>query len=188
MRKVLMILLGIALVTSMVGVVSAANNFDSDVVYPSVGKDQIDHDYTSQPIPVTFNIQQEQYRVTIPSKIEFSSSVLKVETYAEITEATLVHGSSLNLSVDSAHDWKLKHLSASETYLNYQLTATLSDNSKKVLDQDDTGAVDILTLSGVHESKTTLVFEITGEPATTGSYADSLTFNAHITRPPSTGA
>ena len=181
MRKVLMILLGIALVTSMVGVVSAAD-FDSDLVSPTTG-DQIDHAYTSEPVPVTFNIQKEQYRVTIPSKIEFSPSVLTVNTYAEITEATLIYGSSLNLSVESTNDWRLKHVSDIDTYINYQLTAILSDDSEIVLDQDNIEAVDILTLSGVHESRTDLVFEITGEPVATGSYEDSLTFKAYITRP-----
>ena len=72
MRKGLIIVLGIAFVLSLTGVVSAADPlaedmFDTSHIFPGDGGKEIDDDYVSAYVPVTFDISSEQYTVTIPS-------------------------------------------------------------------------------------------------------------------------
>lgn len=189
MRKGLIIVLGIAFVLSLTGVVSAADPlaedmFDTSHIFPGDGGKEIDDDYVSAYVPVTFDISSEQYTVTIPSKIAFSPTVRRVETYAEITDATLIQGSSLNLTVKSNKGWKLEHLENSGVFVEYEVTATDSDTEAIIahITSSSPAIVDILQLSNVHSKKTKLVFELTGDPTFTGGYADTLTFTAKITR------
>ena len=168
MKKVLMILLTLAMVFSMAGVVSAENSITTD---GGTGDVVVSHDIA------------DSFVVTLPSNVAFTESNLKSEQAITASGVLIPSKNILRVTVDSGTDgFKLTNgtgLSVSE--ILYTVTANgneINENNKIVLEVTE----------GVGSASSSIIFETTLEnikkATLSGKHTDMLTFTVGIENDP----
>lgn len=168
MKKVLMILLTLAMVFSMAGVVSAENSITTD---GGTGDVVVSHDIA------------DSFVVTLPSNVAFTESNLKSEQTVTASGVLIPSKNILRVTVDSGTDgFKLTNgtgLSVSE--ILYTVTANgneINENNKIVLEVTE----------GVGSASSSIIFETTLEnikkATLSGKHTDMLTFTVGIENDP----
>ena len=194
MKKVLTILLGIALIISLSGAVAG----DAAVIPDG---NQMTKSTNSGSTMVYYSISEENYVVVIPQSFSFSSgssgiiglsnTVGKANLTAK--SATLMAEHNLYVNITSEHDFKMvlhegdPERPIYEHNITYQMEYTNPDDELTILNETTyptLKAVDeILVLqapSGVRDYNVPLTFTMTGTPKDIGTFKDKLTFVASI--------
>ena len=170
MKKLLMVLLGIALVISMAGVVSAI-----DMTY----------DATSNPNPtgtttVKLYLNQE-YTITIPEDISLDYGSPVTDSLS-ISNLVMPSKKVLVISATSANGWKVKLLESSTTHtITYDMDVTRADHAAVKCDSSKTGAIEIYrAYMNQINAPATLTFTLTGDVEEMGNYEDTITFSVSV--------
>ena len=170
MKKLLMALLGIALVISMAGVVSAG-----DMIY----------DATSNPNPtdtttVKLYLSQE-YTITIPDEISLDYGV-SVTNSLSVSNLVMPANKVLIISAESENDWSVKSLeSGSTATLTYDMDVTRTSHNPVKCDSSKSGAIDIYrAYMDQTNDPATLTFTLTGDVVEMGNYEDTITFSVSV--------
>ena len=194
MKKVLTILLGIALIISLSGAVAG----DAAVIPDG---NSMTKSTNSGSTMVYYSISEENYVVVIPHSFSFSTggegiiglsnTVGKANLTAQ--SATLREENNLYVNVTSEHDFKMvlhEGTPESPNYahnITYQMEYTNPDGAPTILDETTyptlKAAGEILVLkaeSGVRDHNVQLTFTMTGHPKDIGTFKDKLTFVASI--------
>lgn len=163
MKKVLMILLTLAMVFSMAGVVSADDTTD---ITGNSGNTE-----------VTYNTEQG-YIVTIPTKVAFAEGSLESANFVKATNVLLPDGALLEVNVSSPNDFNLVYgsgLTVSKIpYIVTKYDGNIAVNNDPVLQ----------VASGVTESSADLTFSTTEEnvkqATLSGEHKDTLEFTVTV--------
>lgn len=193
MKKALIILLGIALVISMFGVVSGAEEV---VALPEPGqasgsatlaKDILNHDDT-----MVYYTAEESYAITIPEYVRFGQTEAQktVTTVIKSSTVTLLKDHRLNLTVKSEHNWNIashsKNANGDEVAdptktIPYELTYNLNGAPVTLKSESGSGPHAVMLVpTGSVPITTELVFKLNGYAPETGTYKDTLTFTVNV--------
>ena len=168
MKKSLMILLGVALVLSMVGVgaVAAANQILNQGT--PIGETTVVYDVS------------ESYTVTIPDSVDMNT-VLSIGSGAAIIDSEKY----LNIYVSSTHSYNVVHTVDHDLKLNYSIAVLTGTGSplKRPLLTYSQGAGQYLiysVASGDIHSDNDLHIKLVDTVETAGRYEDTLTFTVKV--------
>lgn len=175
MKKLLMALLGIALVISMAGVVSAG-----EIVWDS-------EDSTNQGISgmVTVSLTLAQhYVVTIPDDIEIKyGETVVLEDAVYVSDLVIPANKLFHIHVDSLNDWYVVDSSDSSNKLSYSMTV-VEDNVADIVCSPSTNSnlppIYETQMSVINHPKLDLKFVLQGTVEKMGVYYDKITFNVEI--------
>lgn len=183
MKKIFKILIGIALVLLLSGSVSAT---EWDVVgdVSAGGKITDAKDKTGE-VVVSYNIQTESYKLSIPISFSFTDQDVPFEANVVATEVTLAKNRVLTVNVSSTHNWQMiDHSVLHGNSIDYKMVFKHNNegDDKIAINTDPAyhGDVTVMTLSGKTELTVPLVFTMLDMPSTLGNYADTLTFKASV--------
>lgn len=190
MKKVLMILLTLALVFSMAGIVSAG----TETVL--LEKAQVDATLAGKGITVVTYGVSSSYSLEIPVNFEFDNANDVRVTSVKVSDVTITTHELLNVTVSSTHGWNLVEHVISHTQgkdydevddphmLSYSLT--FNNGVEDVTCNNTTcpigTKVDVLTVeSGTTSGETQLTFTLSNDaPQAAGIYVDKIEFNSKI--------
>lgn len=179
MKKVLMLLLTLALVLSMAGVVTAGNVETQNAQSGESGITTITYGVT------------EGFKLKIPVAFSFKVDDTTMDTSVSVESVSLTTNNVLNVTVTSHHGWKLvEHkLGANdqqeEVTNGAKLEYTMQVNSGEIYgdsEDDETSHVQLLLVNpGVSSAQANLKFTLVDvTSAKAASYQDKLYFSAHI--------
>lgn len=196
MKKVLVLLLGIALVFSLAGTVSAADvpgtpdNIATNSPLLDAGQTGVSEGIITgskeSAVYVWYSVGVETYEVTIPGDVTFGTVGKKLETAVEVTSLTLTEGRTLNLTVNSTHGWKLEHHGDNGQLtghnMTYEMTYTpINGDAPVVATGTDKISLLKVTSKTFDEARTNaLTFTLKESAPTTGTFKDRLTFTVTI--------
>lgn len=188
MKKALMILLGVALVFSMIGVAIGGTLEPLD--------ESPEEDVISNPIPVTYSVD-DSYTVRIPDAIIIGS-----EYQVDLTGAAVISsGKFLNVYINSTNGWELIETEPDDAEDNWQAYKLTYNLKVKALIYTDlvagTGPTTSFTVGGegvtpeqqalIFTAKagrdpvaSDLVFSLIDSAPHSGTYKDSVTFTVKI--------
>ena len=173
MKKTLMILLGIALILSMVGASSAIS------VEQTLSPGGSSHyaPVTANPVYVTYSTQNViSYTVSVPADMTFSQSTATGDVV--VSGVLLASNDVFNMTVVSEHGWNLMtHDAQGRPIAGHSIPYTMQVNGELV--DDSTASVTIINkINDGQEINGTyvLLFTMTEGTTATGTYRDSLTF------------
>ena len=185
MKKVLLILLGVALILSMAGVVGAGTLIPNPVDH--------DADVSSSLIVVTYSVS-ESYVVNIPDSITVGTKYnVNLEGPAIITSDKF-----LNVYINSTNNWRLIEdvggNPVTPASIPYSLSAKVliysdldegTGSTQNILIQSDAGEPYKQTLiftakAGRDPVASDLTFNLIGTAAHAGTYKDTVTFTVKI--------
>ena len=187
MKKVLLILFSVALLLSMAGVATAAEETQEG----SASGEQLLSKVTPQDSVTVYYSAEETYTVTIPEFVRFGGTEQKKTVATSVTASTVVLDSTqvLNLSVSSKHSWHMcQHTSApgeqetadEDLYIPYSLTYTLN-SIEIILSESNPGPASVMLVpTGTDEKTTELTFKMLDNAPETGTYKDTLVFTAVV--------
>lgn len=196
MKKVLVLLLGIALVFSLAGTVSAAevpgnpDHIATNSPLLDAGQTGVDDGIITgskeSAVYVWYSVGVETYEVKIPGDVTFGTVGKKLETAVEVTSLTLTEGRSLNLTVNSTHGWKLEHHDKDGKptghNMTYEMTYTPINGGNPVA-ATGTDKISLLKVNSRNfdeNRKNDLTFTLKESAPTTGTFKDRLTFTVTI--------
>lgn len=172
MKKLLMALLGIALVISMAGVASAGNIvYDSTSNGPFTGTTE-----------VSLSLSQS-YTVTIPESISLvygqkTTDVLSISNLVIPAKKVLV------TTVSSFNGWKVVPENPSPTVdgITYKMEVSREGHAVvQCVPSKGTSPIDIYrAYMDTTNADATLTFELTGDVVELGNYEDTLTFTVNV--------
>ena len=189
MKKALMILLSLAVILSAIGTVAAdtvATPNGPKIVAPASGNYfSVDHEAFTE---VSYSVSAEKYVITIPGQINFQSDA-KWTSNLIVTDVTLASGRSLDIYVQSEHDFYLvQHETNGDPILTknitYEMGYILLGGTVGKANKDNAGPILLLDLpAGVSSGTVPLTFNMTSVAPELGTYKDELTFTARVSGP-----
>lgn len=192
-------ILGLTLLVSIMGVVSAEEYID-----PLTGSNinVIEHTggvaETSGSMTISYNVGSNKYLVYIPPSFEFTDTRTTVVSKVNATDVVITPGSALIVDIQSTHGWKLQPHddagheivgAASEMPYVVSTSSTKEGDAWDVISDIDTSqtilTVDASTGTEPATGEIYLKFQL---PSTTGAtlkavYKDTVTFNVGVTTP-----
>lgn len=127
----------------------------------------------SENVNIDYNMDVS-YTVTIPASVTFTDSEKKVERPLQASNVLINEGTSLNVSVASLNNFKMKN---GESYIDYNLMVNYN-----AIPQDN--SVDILIVNAGEKSGWAILSfasELNKDHAfLAGNYTDTLTFNVSV--------
>lgn len=173
-NKVFVVLLSLVLLISMVGIVSA-----------EITTQTISSPDTNTKTATVFYGATQSYTITIPNRVEFTSTATSLETAIKADGVVLTDGKALQINVSSTHNWlMMEHVNSAVPdgagYIEYSMSFYLNDDRTKahvVLDKrlDEGTQHTVLIVPSGTSGKTTATFEMSGIPHT-GDFQDTLSF------------
>lgn len=197
-----MILLGIAVVFSMVGIVAAADT-DTEIELSNIPEyvgdstSKISSSQKTGQTVLTYSIMQQTYTVTIPADFAFNElQTTIVRGNVTATEVTLKGGNYLSITVNSTHDFNMvQHEDANENDVSitestprfaYNMTYTITGHSPVEVSHDthvdnNRAPIEVLNVTtGTKFAQTPLEFKKVGLAPDLGIFKDTLIFEAKI--------
>ena len=194
MKKVLVIL-GLTLLVSIMGVVSAEEYVDLTdsnlkVIEHASGAE------TSGEMTISYNVGSNKYRVYIPPSFVFTSTQTTVVSKVNATDVVITHGSELFVNIKSTHNWKLQphdnvgdEIEESHSEMIYSVsTSSQKEGGTWIqITENPTRILSVPSSTGTEPAtgEVYLKFELSSiEGATLNAiYKDLVTFNVGVTTP-----
>ena len=177
MKRRILVIVGIALLISMVGIVAADTDASSvsSTVNPNSGNYfTIPHSATTL---VKYAVSAEKYKLTIPGEINFQTDT-KWNAGVSATSVTLASGRSLVVNVSSEHGWLLvQHDTDENPDYSKNISYEMQYHGLKA-DNSTTGHNEITLFSvsaGSNEGSISVVFNMTDLAPELGTYQDKHT-------------
>lgn len=180
MKKTLMILLGIALILSMVGASSAIS------VEQTLSPGGSSHyaPVTADPVYVTYSTENViSYTVVVPADMTFSQSTATGNVV--VSDVLLASNDVFNMTVVSEHGWNLMtHDAQGRPIEGHSIPYTMEVNDELKSVADSTAPVSVINkindgyddIAGTYA----LLFTMIDDATATGTYRDALTFTVQI--------
>ena len=183
MKRRILVIVGIALLISMVGIVAADTDASSvsSTVNPNSGNYfTIPHSATTL---VKYAVSAEKYKLTIPGEINFQTDT-KWNAEVTATSVTLASGRSLVVNVSSEHGWLLvQHDTDENPDYSKNISYEMQYAAGLKADNSTTGHNEITLFSvpaGSNDGSVAVVFNMTDLAPELGTYQDKLTFKATV--------
>lgn len=184
MKRRILVIVGIALLISMVGIVAADTEASSvsTTVNPNTGNYfTIPHSANTL---VKYAVSAEKYKLTIPGEINFQTDT-KWNAGVSATSVTLASGRSLVVNVSSEHGWLMvQHDTNDNPDYSKNISYEMQYGTNLKADNSTTGHNEITLFSvsaGSNEGSIAVVFNMTDLAPELGTYQDKLTFRATVT-------